>query len=679
MELREIIIEVMVEEEADELAHILPSFDFFNRYYLNVPEEEDVLHQNFPSYEEIDRPIQQRPSVATFDSVSEAEDSLKDGVGNGITNVSMDNLHKLPEVHAPFTIEIHVTPNAPKFGEPLETPNFLKEYTCGDVVHGVVVVSNHSDKPITFEMFYVLFEGTIAVVDRAQMTRSTKNFLRMADMGASWAQFHVKPSVSTDESFWKYDSYDKAILGFPRDKILQPYGRYKKFFIFKIPDQLLESQCSHGMNEHFLLPPSMGIDKHRKGCTYRDLKINHHLGYGRSVTRGGPIWADDFADDDVSINYSVKAILIGRNSKTKELFNMKHSEYSIRVIPTTLELISGKKRDCSNELGTLISRAETSIALLELAKSNYEKKGIVTSRDLELDVFRSKERQLRSLPRSSESSWDKNPCASETELIYKVEPNWASKLIHRPQQKAGILIGRIRTLNVVLPYRPPILIGQYNRFELKTKYEQENLLRLSQLSCSAAPDMEIELECKPANNSDNIPPKLNTISAELVSVIGMSKKSIPIRLDHNVLLYKRDELRTKFQGYAKRLQELKSWYESHSASVEAPLQQIVPDSLHADILGIQDLQVKINHVPLLVTKTHSTDWNSELRSNITINLRQPPYEKTGKIGPIMPPCFGNCMCFRSYIVRLKLQMDQGVGSLQFDVPIDVRNIPSRTD
>ncbi|GAV52965.1 hypothetical protein ZYGR_0AI02470 [Zygosaccharomyces rouxii] len=659
-------------EEIDELAHILPSFDFFNRYYLNVPVEEDELQQNFPSYEEIDRPILQRPSVATFDSISDADDSLKDSVGSGITNVSMDNLHKLPEVDSPFTIEIHVTPNAPKYGEPLELPNVLKEYTSGDVVHGMVVVSNNSDKPITFEMFYVMFEGTNAVVDRNQMTRTSKNVLRMADMGASWAQFHVESSVPTDQNFGKFDHHDKATLGFPHNKLLQPHGRYKKFFSFKIPDQLLESQCPHGMSEHFALPPSMGIDKHREGCDYRGIQINRQFGYGRATTRGGPIWVDDLANDDVSINYSVKAVLVGRNNKTKELFNMKQSEYSIRVIPATVESISGQKRDCSSELEILIGKAETHIAKLELARRKYDEKGFLTSRDLELDVSRLKERQLSSLSRRFDANSEKNPYAIEMELVYKVEPNWASKLIHRPQQKAGILVARIRTSNVVLPYRPPILIDHQNRFELKTKYEQENLSRLSQFSSGNSQDLQIELECKPANNSDGKPPNIQSISAELISVTGMSKKAIPIKLSHTALLQKRDEIRTKFQEYANRLDDLQSWFMSHSVNIETPLEQIVPESLHNDVLGIQELQVKINRVPLLVTEINSTDWDSELQRRITVNFEQPPFKKNGVTGPVILPSFKSCMCFRSYIARLKLRMDDGVGVLQLDVPIDVR-------
>ncbi|GAV52964.1 hypothetical protein ZYGR_0AI02460 [Zygosaccharomyces rouxii] len=668
-----------INEEIDELAHILPSFDFFNRYYLNVPAEENESPLNLPNYEEIDRPILQRPSVATFDSISEADDSLKDSIGNGITNVSMDNLHKLPEVDSPYTIEIHVTPNAPKFGKPLESPNFLKEYTSGDVVHGMVVVSNNSDKLITFEMFYVMLEGTIVVVDRVKKTRSVKNILRTADMGASWAQFHVESSVPTDQSFGKFDHHDKATLGFPHNKLLQPHGRYKKFFSFKIPDQLLESQCPHGMSEHFALPPSMGIDKHRKGCDYRDIKINRQLGYGRAATKGGPMWVDDLANDDACVNYSVKAILVGRNNKTKELVNLRQSEYSIRVIPTFFDLVSGQKRDCSGELELLVRESESSIAKLESVKKRYDEKGYFTSEDLELDVSRSKERQLLPLPRRVGANSEKTPYAIEMELVYKVEPNWASKLIHRPQQKAGILVGRIRTPNVVLPYRPPILIDHQNRFELKTKYEQENLLRLSQFSSSASPDLEIELECKPANNSDGKPPTINAISAELISFTGMSNKAIPIKLSHTALLRKGDEIRTEFQQYAKRLDDLQSWFMSHSANIETPLEQIVPKSLHSDVLAIQELQVKIDRVPLLVTEINSTDWDSELQRRITVNLKQPPFKKRSVAGPIIPPAFESCICFRSYIARLKLRMDDGVGALQLDVPIDVRNVTSRTD
>ncbi|GAV47952.1 hypothetical protein ZYGR_0I02480 [Zygosaccharomyces rouxii] len=662
-----------VEEEIDELVHILPSFDFFNRYYLNVP-----VHQHFPTYEEIDRPSLSRPSLVSFDSISEVGDSLIDGVGNGITNVSIDNLHKLPEVDSPFTIEIHVTPNAPKFGEPMESPNLLKEYTCGDVVHGMVLIRNNSDKPMTFEMFYVMLEGTIAVVDRTQKTRSTKNILRMVDMSASWAQFHVEPSVSLDQCFGKFDSCDKTTFGFPPNKILKPNGCYKKLFSFKIPDQLLESHCPHGMSEHFSLPPSIGVDKHRKGCNFRDLKINHLLGYGRAETRGGPIWADDLADDDVCVNYSVKAILVGRHNKTKELFNMRQAEYSIRVIPTTHEMMSRQKMDCSSELESLSRENESSISKLELVKRKYDEKGFVTSEDLELDVFRSKESQLRSLSKSFDANWEKRSGTLEVGLLYKVEPKWTAKFINSPQQKAGIIIGRIRTPHVVLPYRPPILIDHRNRFEMKTKYERENVTRLSQLSGTTIQDLEIELECKPANNSDGKPPSINTISAELISVTGMSKRDIPIRLSNKTLLHEREEIRAKFQVYGKRLDDLQSWYIHCSDNIEPPLKQIVRESLRADVLGMESLQVKVNHVPLLVTQVNSTDWNSELQRRVTVNLKQPPF-KSGVSGPIMPPSFASCMCFRSYTVRLKLQMDHGVGLLQLDVPIDVRNVAARAD
>ncbi|CAR26979.1 ZYRO0C05896p [Zygosaccharomyces rouxii] len=515
-----------VEEGIDELAHILPSFDFFNRYYLNVPAEEHESPRNLPNYEEIDRPSLHRPSLASFDSISEAGDSLKDGVGNGITNVSIDNLHKLPEVDTPFTIDIYITPNAPKFGEPLEPPNFLNEYTCGDVVHGIVVIGNNSDKPMTFEMFYVMLEGTIAVVDRTQKTRSTKNFVRMVDMSASWAQFNVEPSISRNQHCGRFDSCDNTIFGLSHTKILQPHSRHKKFFSFKIPDQLLESQCPHGMSEHFSLPPSVGVDKHRKGCNFRDLKINRQLGYGRVTSRGGPVWADDLADDDVCVNYSVKAILVGRHNKTKELVNIKQSEYSIRVIPTTFEMVSRQKMDCSSELESLIRKTESSISKLELVKRKYDEKGFVKNEDLESDVFMLKEVQLRSLSKSFDANWEKRSGTLEVGLLYKVEPKWTSKFINSPQQKAGIIIGRIRTPHVVLPYRPPILIYDRNRFEIKNKHERENALRLSQICGNALEDLEIELECNPANNSDGKPPGIKAISAELISVTGMSKRDI---------------------------------------------------------------------------------------------------------------------------------------------------------
>lgn len=170
------------------LSIFCPLLIFFNRFYINVPVEDDENHLNLPDYEEIERPAFQRPSVGTFESALDINSSM-DNAGNGVTNAGIDSLHKLPEVILPLTIEIHPTPNPPKFGQNLEPLNLLKEYTCGDLIYGTILIRNGSDKPMKFEMFYVTLEGTVVVVDCFRRTRSTENVLHMADMSACYAEF----------------------------------------------------------------------------------------------------------------------------------------------------------------------------------------------------------------------------------------------------------------------------------------------------------------------------------------------------------------------------------------------------------------------------------------------------------------------------------------------------------
>lgn len=77
-------------------------------------------------------------------------------------------------------------------------------------------------------------------------------------MAASWSYNHE--DVNTGEDLCGFfDSIDKTSFGLPNSRILNPGDKRKKFFTFKIPNQLLDVTCKHGHFSHSLLPPYIRV------------------------------------------------------------------------------------------------------------------------------------------------------------------------------------------------------------------------------------------------------------------------------------------------------------------------------------------------------------------------------------------------------------------------------------
>lgn len=157
-------------------------------------------------------------------------------------NISVDDLYSLPKVSSPINVIINVTkhvsipPNKP------EGEFALKEYTSGDTIHGYCIIENKSSKPIRFEMVYVAFEGYITTIDKNKNTRTIKRFLRMVDLSASWSYMNIEMGTGLRYKCRGRD-FDDSILGLNHNRILEPGIKYKKFFVFKLPSQLLDTSC----------------------------------------------------------------------------------------------------------------------------------------------------------------------------------------------------------------------------------------------------------------------------------------------------------------------------------------------------------------------------------------------------------------------------------------------------
>lgn len=358
-----------------------------------------------------------------------------------------------------------------------KTQRILNEYTSGDLVHGFLELKNVSSKPIKFDAFYLSLEGHMVVTDSLSRSRTTKTILKM------------------DDDEWLEDKkVDDSAL--PLDKILKPHTNYRKEFVFKIPDHLLEPVCQHGTPQHYDLPPSLGLDKHHKQFKYQNLRIDSILGYARANEFGSPIWSLDQAED-LSINYSIEAVLVGENARKGGTCILKQSEHSVRIIPSTTWSPS-------------IEGPQTVERRLP-----YKVVGQPTIL-----------RRLLHLFVSSKGTSD----------------------------KSGVIILTASAPQRALSYHSPPLITRQNAFDFKNDGERQNRLRVQDTipSYQRDPLKRICVNIRYVPKNENTPPKLRSVDVELLSITGKSSGHISSQLSYDTLLDqdKLDHLRKKLPEFS---------------------------------------------------------------------------------------------------------------------------------
>ncbi|KAK6466020.1 BUL1-like protein [Scheffersomyces coipomensis] len=271
-------------------------------------------------------------------------------------NTILANVHKLSNISklknsptADLDINITVTEKICQKGiKPTIIDISDKEFKQGDYIHGYVTIINKSDKPIPFDMVYVVFEGTLTILDNNNGVLDTSKplsvfkFLNMLDLFASWSYANIDRLVTDngDPHDWcdgETDPYDNTVLSIDVKRLFQPNVTYKRFFTFKVPDKLLDDICEdHGLIRHCDLPPSLGISRN-------SLPASVLMAHKESRIR-------DLTFIDSAITYSVDARIIGRSHDYNYLMEerdryiiAKDAVCPIRVIPTNNEDIYNKK------------------------------------------------------------------------------------------------------------------------------------------------------------------------------------------------------------------------------------------------------------------------------------------------------------------------------------------------
>lgn len=224
----------------------------------------------------------------------------------------LDNIHNLRNftdagnaVSNQIDISVHFTEDVGEMGKVQKHIDpLIFEYKQGDYLNGYIILENKSSQPIDFEMFYVLFEGNFEVLnsDNTKSNVRIKKFLEMYDFAASWNQSSVDRLLtdSCDQytCYSKVDPVDNTKLCIQR-RTFEPHKKYKRFFTFKIPNKLLDSECNeHNLAGHTELPPTVGMSSKEKKSQDRRL---------------APV--SDFSFVDASTSYAVLARVIGRASQ----------------------------------------------------------------------------------------------------------------------------------------------------------------------------------------------------------------------------------------------------------------------------------------------------------------------------------------------------------------------------
>ena len=631
-------------------------------------------------------------TAAAAAAAAAAEDNIpiQDDL-NDKDNIFIDKLYTLPKRSTPVEIEIKITKHFYIPPARPEEESILKEYTTGDVIHGYCIIQNVSSQPLKFEMFYVTLEAYTSTVDKEKNKRTVKRFLRMVDLSASWSYTNIDMANGFKLIPGQID-FDNSVIGLTNSRVLEPGVKYKKFFTFKFPKQLLDVTCKQEHFAHCLLPPSFGIDKYRNNFRYAQIKVNNALGCGHLGTKGSPILTTDFVGDSLSVNYTIDARIVGKDKVTHKLNIMKEQEYNVRFVPFGFDSSLVGERESSKQVKDMIQLVEDRLGALKLIFKRLKNREPIKNEDIhgtELsgtlddgsnlsseELMRRKLAQLHVKNRYNSEElghYSKSPfddikkLAPPAEDLLEAELSYVTKHKNRHKHKSkgmslfsglltsvsgsteprdstenngsndvqvshpndvGLILISTSRPHRSLPYLEPSLLRKTNKFDTRTKQDQENWLSLlatvPEYERQPLDHLKLNLSCIQSNNSaPHDPPEIQNITTDLLVVTGRSENSIPIKLDAKLLLNteKLNKVRDTFSDYLNKiahyrekfkenLQELNRLYNMNRADGvrerELKFSDFVSNQIMSDIESLANLKVQVEQPADVFKKQEKT-------------------------------------------------------------------------
>ncbi|KAI5954488.1 hypothetical protein KGF54_002263 [Candida jiufengensis] len=470
----------------------------------------------------------------------------------------LDNVHKLPNM----TFENNIISNSvkieifftKKIGEINKKPELIDpsiyEYSQGDLINGYVTIKNTSDKRIPFEMFYLMFEGNFMVANPKNVFDKVpikiRRFLEMFDFFASYNEAHINRLSSEVETPYsceyytdKTDPIDGTYLYFGPDKAIKPNRTYKRFFSFKIPNNLLDSECNdHNLSKHIQLPPTVGLSRwelshfpEREQKRLRDLSLmNTSIGYGimaRFIGRKST-WESEFGTFETPSNNDCQTKIV--NSKGDEYIILKELTNHFRVIPTTRILSENEKlmKQVENRLlyENLVKRIKDKIEIGEQLLKSIEENKFDSSIDLgenltQLEIAAAKLRQSYTYQSDSIKNLKSN--IKKLEYYELLVP--LAKKSFGGVKNLGVLSVKTPKQEYTIKYIPP------TRFRVDS---------IDELASTWNLNIPLDFVLDSPSKERNPPPTIiKNISCELVvHSIRSINTPIPIEIDHDLIYNK---------------------------------------------------------------------------------------------------------------------------------------------
>lgn len=335
------------QSQASILEDILPSFQMhnymFNRPVYDAENESFLPNDELPEYQsELNTLNSIRRSLTNYRNSQDLNTfSINNNNNNNRNNnnttrdlienpnlLLLNNVDKLPTVKLPIETKIVLTKKQPMIGKLFERESPLTQYRPGDVITGYVTIKSTIDKPIPFDNLLVSLEGELKTpngglktVDRKILN---KTFLKMYDINACYHNGHIPLMAHglRNPTRLQHDTIDDTVIGFDETKRVLPSIIHKKFFTFKLPNNLLDTTCPEQLHEHLNLLPSYGFDYQSLGDIgeYENMDVDPVLGYKRcEQVYGSPIRVNDMALKGQSISYYIKVQMIGLSSSIEKL------------------------------------------------------------------------------------------------------------------------------------------------------------------------------------------------------------------------------------------------------------------------------------------------------------------------------------------------------------------------
>lgn len=489
----------------------------------------------------------------------------------------------------------------------------LYEYKQGDFLNGFIYIRNEGTKPIPFDMFYVNFDGNFIVADlRNPRGKPVKirRFLEMYDFAASWNPAAVNRLLSENETQLQclslVDPLDNSSLAIGPEKLLHPGILYKRFFTFKIPTRLLDSECNdHNLSGHTELPPTLGL------CQAEKDKWNH------------PKQINDFSFIDTSISHNLCARFIGKASKYDaiqsdatgcklineagdEFVILKETNSFIRILQET-NIPSDREKELSNEISrvmfnSFVDQLKERIAFgnelckvikdLETSPDTIDISNVISAEETVHNELHNDVTKSRQLFQRTSSARDVKVGPDVPKFFNVVVPYYKKMLFGRPKEQGTVFLQTPKT-DYLLSYISP------ERFRTRGPIDPS----------SWKVEIPIELTYTPSGLPEDAnvkPPEILSIFGELiVFTLKSNNRPIPIELNHDFL----------FKNISKSANNNQST-DDFTHIVKRPMQQYAKEIYHLfKTLGTENFRVQRRMIDDLAALTRMDEKYNRLVLN----------------------------------------------------------------